>query len=1017
MRTTMLIVARMGSLAAVVAGFVAGPAAAMQADPSSPVALQVTAGETSYRPGASVPLKVVVANHASTACGLLAAADGAVHVVAATRDGKPLTPSFSRELPINGAAAAFDQGVQVVAANAAVSFTLDAGGPQGMPVVIPQRDGSDLTASWPTSQVGTYRLTLVYQVPPLAGTGVCQSASNQATVVYTVSAASPGPPWRWIIAGIAALIVIGLVIAVIVLLRRRSRGHRVTATAVVVTLLLAGLAGGVVHAPSAQASVTYNSGTDTARAAQERGCINEIAAIDPGLLNSLTGPGSPDVEIYPWIYSSREDLASGKPQDSFIRWDNEDKGHIPGEAPGVNYDPCSELYHELIHALDASMNKLSDALCDDTGVLNDEVRATIAENYFRSKLKPKLPPRKTYDLKKIPTSMAGCTPPTKKAPPAGHTRRCNATQCAITNGDPHLTTFDGVRYDFQAVGEFTAVTSSAGDFDVQVRQSAYPNTRTVAVNTAIAIQVGATRLGFYLTNGTIAVHRDRVPTTLAIGDTALPGGATIAHVEDPISGEEYDVTWADGTVVALWRASVWGLVATITPAPARKGTLSGLLGDFDGDKTNDVTVHGGAALAEPTMFDELYPKFADSWRITDAESLFDYAAGQSTATFTDRTFPSRPESFATLDTAQRKAATAACQQAGVTNIDDLNDCILDVALTGQADFAFSADDVQAISAQSSSGPIAAAQTSTLTVTTPGKTSTFTFAGTKGQKVYVDVPSATVPDSCGVLSLLGPGDAQLGSGCIVGGNGYIDAVILPTTGQYRVVLSPPSGTGHAQIRVITAIDQQGTITEGGDATATISQPGATSTLTFAASAGQKVYVDVPSASLPTECGVLSIDAPDSHRLESGCIIDGTGYIDGTVLPASGTYRIVIDPERDRTGTAQIHLSTATDQSASTTVGAAAVSMTIAQPGAISTLSFPATAGQKLAVDISSTSSQVNTCGVLSLVGPDGSTLGSGCVINGTGQIDPISLPASGTYHLVFDLGANLTGSIKVHIHTT
>jgi hypothetical protein len=71
--------------AVVIATVVAGPAAAVQAGPSAPVSLQVTAGESSYRPGSAVPLKVVVGNHTSSACGLLAAGDGAVHVVAATR--------------------------------------------------------------------------------------------------------------------------------------------------------------------------------------------------------------------------------------------------------------------------------------------------------------------------------------------------------------------------------------------------------------------------------------------------------------------------------------------------------------------------------------------------------------------------------------------------------------------------------------------------------------------------------------------------------------------------------------------------------------------------------------------------------------------------------------------------------------------------------------------------------------------------------------------------------------------
>lgn len=57
-------------------------------------------------------------------------------------------------------------------------------------------------------------------------------------------------------------------------------------------------------------------------------------------------------------------------------------------------------------------------------------------------------------------------------------------------GDPHLFTFDGLYYDFQAIGDFVLVRALDSDLEVQVRQgpwSAYPET-TLNVGLATVIR-------------------------------------------------------------------------------------------------------------------------------------------------------------------------------------------------------------------------------------------------------------------------------------------------------------------------------------------------------------------------------------------------------------------------------------------------------------------------------------------------------------------------------------------------
>ncbi|MEO1068943.1 MAG: hypothetical protein AAFW95_07455, partial [Cyanobacteria bacterium J06638_6] len=89
------------------------------------------------------------------------------------------------------------------------------------------------------------------------------------------------------------------------------------------------------------------------------------------------------------------------------------------------------------------------------------------------------------------------------------------------------------------------------------------------------------------------------------------------------------------------------------------------------------------------FFEQLYRQFGDSWRVDAGESLFDYAPGQSTETFTRRDFPSQFPSLLGVAPAQIQNATRLCQEAGVDEW-MLEGCVFDVAATGQPDFVQSA---------------------------------------------------------------------------------------------------------------------------------------------------------------------------------------------------------------------------------------------------------------------------------------------------------------------------------------
>ena len=71
---------------------------------------------------------------------------------------------------------------------------------------------------------------------------------------------------------------------------------------------------------------------------------------------------------------------------------------------------------------------------------------------------------------------------------------------------------------------------------------------------------------------------------------------------------------------------------------ASYGEIEGLQGWNEGID-DDFQLPDGTVLKQPLTTAELYGKYADAWRVTQATSLFNYLPGESTATFTNYNFP------------------------------------------------------------------------------------------------------------------------------------------------------------------------------------------------------------------------------------------------------------------------------------------------------------------------------------------------------------------------------------------
>ena len=249
-----------------------------------------------------------------------------------------------------------------------------------------------------------------------------------------------------------------------------------------------------------------------------------------------------------------------------------------------------------------------------------------------------------------------------------------------STGDPHLSSFDGYNYDFQAAGEFTLVHGNDPGLEIQVRQEPWGNNSVVSINTAVAMQVGDNVVGIYRGQpNPVNINGEFV--AIADGETVAVGDGSIFR-----QGNSYVVTneHGDGFWVRVGRFIDLGTFLS----DERSGEIEGLLGNADGDKTNDIALADGTVLTGPLTKQDLYGPFADSWRVTPETSLFVYSDGESTETFTIPNFPLRTITINDLDPAVRAAAEEAVRNVGLTEgTIEFENAVLDVALTGEIEFA------------------------------------------------------------------------------------------------------------------------------------------------------------------------------------------------------------------------------------------------------------------------------------------------------------------------------------------
>ena len=348
----------------------------------------------------------------------------------------------------------------------------------------------------------------------------------------------------------------------------------------------------------------------------------------------------------------------------------------------------------------------------------DPVRGEWLSNSILAMAKQEAVPERNFPEDLTPFELVNKLPDAKRASilkiahdnaPVSNQREWNAISRIINRpdckpvsgrsyGDPHLSSFDGATYSFQTVGEFVLV-KSEGDFEIQTRQQAV--SEDFSLNTAAAMNVGGDRVGIYPNEkpdnfSQSALRVNGQPVVLQRNVYFLPKGGTVEY-----SSNVYTITWPTGEVARIQSSNGAArnfLNITVQVFPCMSNSFIGLMGNANGIANDDFDVRGNAARPQYMAFSSfgnpqmqqatnqmekeylafLARDYARQFRVTEQTSLFDYSTGNSTATYTDESYPRVHRTVADLSPMQQSNARNRCQEMGLQGA-ELNACIFDNA--------------------------------------------------------------------------------------------------------------------------------------------------------------------------------------------------------------------------------------------------------------------------------------------------------------------------------------------------
>ena len=313
--------------------------------------------------------------------------------------------------------------------------------------------------------------------------------------------------------------------------------------------------------------------------------------------------------------------------------------------------------------------------------------------------------------------------------------------------------------------------------------------------------------------------------------------------------------------------------------------------------------------------------------------------------------------------------------------------------------------------------------------TPGQNLSVTFSGSAGQRIAAQLSNITVPGCCSVaVTLKGPDGSSLNTIPVLMGTAanWFDTRTLPTSGTYTLFLDPDkSATGGATVTVYDVpADSTASVTPTSGSGASValtptSTPGQNLSVTFSGSAGQRIAAQLSNITVPGCCSVaVTLKGTDGSSLNTIPVLMGTAanWFDTRTLPTSGTYTLFLDPDKSATGGATVTVyDVPADPSPQLVIGGASTQVTVDTPGQNARPTFVGKTGQPVTATLSGVTLPGCCTVQLSILKPDGSTLGNSVLMgSGGGSTGQRTLPSDGTYTVLINAQKAAIGSATVTV---
>jgi hypothetical protein len=207
-------------------------------------------------------------------------------------------------------------------------------------------------------------------------------------------------------------------------------------------------------------------------------------------------------------------------------------------------------------------------------------------------------------------------------------------------------------------------------------------------------------------------------------------------------------------------------------------------------------------------------------------------------------------------------------------------------------------------------PILIGGSAVVDLLTPGARGLLPFSGTQDQWVSLFTQITSGSFGCWTVTIRKSDNSLVDSVASCSATSFIEPVKLPASDTYTIEVNPGgTNTGTASLTLHEVVDQTGAIDINGAAVGlTLWTPGKRALLTFSGTQGQSVTASATVTSGSFGCWWSLAIVTDTNTVVASNVSCSSGNAVGPVsLPATGTFKVRVDPAGIATGAGNVTLT--------------------------------------------------------------------------------------------------------------